>query len=251
MNVIYAIWNSISSGSHPGAAAFTFVFPPAARKTWARAFAVCRKVEAEHREGHPQGTPKLPRQSPVQVPPTSEIIVWANVSPSLQNTTCSVLVENLSEESNVEYISWRVAWALTHVQGGKVPNPYPIHLPLRQALATVTAIDPQNIYSQNELTLDCTAPGVVEVDVRPIQADTSSNSPLWTPECEGLTPEQSTKFSTLLAKWKGVFVADEEDMDTQDFFNTRFQLVVHLPFDSVIVPSHRPCIQSCAPSYKV
>lgn len=125
--------------------------------------------------GVTQGQQRLPLSSPQLQEKHGLVIVWANVSSPLQNTTCAVLVENLSED-----ISWRVARVLTHVQGGKVPlrvcnpNPYPVHLPLRQTLATVTATDPQNICSQNVLTLDCTAPGVVEVDVRPIQADTSS-----------------------------------------------------------------------------
>lgn len=79
-----------------------------------RAFAVCREVEAEHHEDPPQGTAKLPHQNPVQVPPTSEIILWANVSPFLQNTICAILVENLPGEFDAEDVSWCLAQTLTH-----------------------------------------------------------------------------------------------------------------------------------------
>ena len=143
------------------------------------------------------------------------MIVWTDVSHGSPDHL--VLVENLPDDTGAEERGWRVARTLTWTRGGKVPvricNPqlFPMLLPHRHALATVTSVDPSDVQGRNQLVLRDSTPGVVEVDVRPVCEGPARETPPHGRENAELLPGQSEQFSALLRKWPGVFAAHEED----------------------------------------
>ncbi|KAL7874541.1 hypothetical protein SRHO_G00055110 [Serrasalmus rhombeus] len=91
------------------------------------------------------GIAQLPRQSPVTIPPQSEMIVWTQVSGHVSNQSCNV--EPLSDNG----LEWCVACIVTTLHGGRVPcrlcnpNPYPVEVPQHQTVVEVTEVTTANI----------------------------------------------------------------------------------------------------------
>ena len=91
---------------------------------------------------------RLTQQSPISIPPRTEMIVWTVVSHVAGSPDHLVLLEDLPDDTGAEERGWQVARTLTWARGGKVPvricNPqlFPVLLPYRHALATVPLVDP-------------------------------------------------------------------------------------------------------------
>ena len=216
MNVINECWAGLFQGGHPGEQAFKSLVPPAAGKEWEKAFAICRRAQVPLAETMTHGTAKLPRQAPIWIPAESEMVVWATVPQALAGQS-QLMVEDLSESGD-EGRGWRVARALCRAQGGKVPlricnpNPSPVLLPQRRALATVSSVDSQSVRGRNRLVLTSTDPQVIEVDVRPVtEAPPARDHPALSLEGEGLTHEQQQQLQDLMRDWVDVFAAHDED----------------------------------------
>jgi hypothetical protein len=215
MNVIKDCWEKLFLNGHPGEMAFKSTVPQASVKAWDKAFAICKRIQAP--DEPLQVRARLTQQSPISIPPRTEMIVWTDVSPVAGSPDHLVLVENLPDDTGAEERGWRVARTLSWARGGKVPvricNPqlFPVFLPHRQALATVTSVDPGDVQGRNHLVLRDSTPGVVEVDVRPVCKGSARETPLQGEESTELLPGQSEQFSALLRKWPGVFSAHEED----------------------------------------
>lgn len=226
MNVIFQCWEAVFQAGHPGRYAFRSSLSPFAGRAWEKAFAACRRMQIPSPLVPMQGTTKLHRQAPVSVPPESELIVWACVPPTMCTAETTVLVEDLSGNLDGGR-EWRVARTISHVRGGKVPvrlyNPYPfpITLPQRQALATVSQIEPQEVQALTQLELQFTGPQEVEVGIRRVEAanarqrvdvaEQKGAPPALELQGDGLSPEEQPRLTTLLGKWQHVFAAHDED----------------------------------------
>ena len=147
MNVIKDCWEKLFLNGHPGEMAFKSTVPQASVKAWDKAFAICKRIQAP--DEPLQVRARLTQQSPISIPPRTEMIVWIDVSPVAGSPDHLVLVENLPDDTGAEERGLRVARTLSWARGGKVPvricNPqlFPVLLPHRQALATVTSVDPR------------------------------------------------------------------------------------------------------------
>ncbi|KAL2093598.1 hypothetical protein ACEWY4_010910 [Coilia grayii] len=213
MNVIEDCWAGIFRGGHPGVAAFKSVFPPAAEKAWDAAFAACQRINASMPNMDLQGVARLPRQPPVVVPPSTEMIIWAHVPQAASQPDCPVLIEDLENHGQ----EWRVARSVSWTRKGMVPmrvcnpNPFPLELRQRCPLASVTQIDPQDIQGQSRLVLRSTGPRVVEVDIQQVGQTPEEDHPALSLSGEGLNDHQQAQLKSLLQKWYHVFAANDED----------------------------------------
>ncbi|XDV15645.1 hypothetical protein PO909_015682 [Leuciscus waleckii] len=182
-------------------------------KAWDAAFAACQRVNSSMPEVELQGVAKLQRQPPVVLPPGSEMIVWAHVPQATNQPNCAVLVEDLGHHGQ----EWCVARSLSWVQGGKVPlrvcnpNPFPLELPQRRPLASVTQIDPRDVKGRSRLVLRNIEPQLVEVDVMHVEQTQTEDHPALALCGEDLTRGQQAQLAALLRKWSHVFAAYEDD----------------------------------------
>lgn len=98
------------------------------------------------------GVARLTRQDPVEVPPFSEMILWATVLEAPKAFQQCVFVEGIGEGHQ-----WQIARTLAEMKSGKVPirvknvNPYPVLIPQRRPLASVHHINP--CHGEKELVL--------------------------------------------------------------------------------------------------
>uniref|UniRef100_A0AAV2MD57 Uncharacterized protein n=1 Tax=Knipowitschia caucasica TaxID=637954 RepID=A0AAV2MD57_KNICA len=119
-----------------------------------------------------QGVAKVPRQSPITIPPLSEMVLWLQVSADQSN----VFVEPLPNSDS----EWYVGRTLTRLSGGRVPcrvcnpNPYPVE-PQRQPLAQVSEVTLSDIKGEQELVLDSVAPNIIEVAMRRLRTDLTAD----------------------------------------------------------------------------
>uniref|UniRef100_A0AAV2MQT6 Uncharacterized protein n=1 Tax=Knipowitschia caucasica TaxID=637954 RepID=A0AAV2MQT6_KNICA len=200
-------------GNHPGLSAFRTLLPPTEGKVWDQAFAECHRVATRSPTPPYEGTAKLTRQPPVVIPPHSEMVLWLHVTGDSVGQP-QVQVEPLPGGSS----EWYVGRTLARLSKGRVPcrvcnpNPYPIEVPQRQALAQVTEVSTSDIKGEQELVLDCIEPDVVEVGVRRVGVeDEEEPHPVVSLQGEGLTGEQQKKMNSLLDRWRSVFSQHEED----------------------------------------
>lgn len=217
MNIIKSVWSALAQGNHPGLSAFKTTMPLVEGQAWARAFTECHRITTRPPLPLLQGVAKLPRQSPVVIPPQSEMIVWTQVFDPASNQSCSVIVEPLSDSGS----EWCVARIVTTLQGGRVPcrlcnpNPYPVEIPQRQPLAEVTEVTTADIQGEKELILHSVSTDVVEVEVRQMGAIEGNNAmaphPVLSLQGDGLTPVQQEEMTGLLCKWANVFATHDED----------------------------------------
>lgn len=212
MNVIGDCWAMICNGGHPGATAFKSVFPPSAEKVWDTAFAACRRVEAAT-TAELQGVARLQRQPPVMLPPSTETIIWAQVPQAVGLADCPVLLEDVDGYGR----EWRVARSLAWTCKGRVPllicnpNPFPLELPQRCPLATVTQINQHEIRGKTTLTLHSTGPHAIEVNVQQVGQLPNEGHPALALLGEGLDEGQQAQLDALLRKWSHVFATHDED----------------------------------------
>ncbi|KAJ8398044.1 hypothetical protein AAFF_G00431210 [Aldrovandia affinis] len=205
---------------------------------WEKASAACQQVSSEGPMTYWHGVAKLERQAPVVLFPESEVIVWAYVSQAVGHPECCVLVEDL-EETNYE---WQAARVVGRMQQGKVPlhvcnpNPYPVELPQRRPLASVSQLGPKDVQVQRELVLRSKEPHVVEVDVCAVQEAPTEDHPVLVLQGEGLTATQQDCMTALLKKWSMVFAADDEEFDHTS------AILHHIPTGSTtpVWERHRP-----------
>lgn len=217
MNIIKPVWSALAEGNHPGLSAFKTTMPVVEGQAWARAFTECHRITTKPMAPHFQGIAKLPRQSPVIIPPQSEMIMWTQVPDYPPNQSCSVIVEPLPDSSS----DWCVARTVTTLQGGQVacrvcnPNPYPVEVLQRQPLAEVTEVAPSDVQGERELVLHSVTTGVVEVEVRQIGViggdDAAALHPVLSLQGDGLTDAQQEEMTRLLQKWVSVFARNDED----------------------------------------
>ncbi|XP_041961507.1 uncharacterized protein LOC121719796 [Alosa sapidissima] len=213
MNVITDCWAGIFCGGHPGVTAFKSVFSPAAEKVWDAAFAACQRTNVSVTCMELQGVARLPQQPPVVIPPSTEMMVWAQVPQAAGQPDCPVLIEDLENYGQ----EWRVARSVSWTQGGKVPlricnpNPFPLELPQRRPLASVSQIDQQDILTQSRLVLRNAGPHVIEVDIRHVDQTPADDHPAMSLCGEGLNNDQQAQLKALLHRWSHVFAANDED----------------------------------------
>ncbi|CAL8342638.1 unnamed protein product [Arctogadus glacialis] len=94
--------------------------PQASVKAWDKAFAICKRIQAP--EEPLQVMARLTQQSPISIPPRTEMIVWTVVSHVAGSPDHLVLLEDLPDDTGAEERGWRVARTLTWARGGKVPT---------------------------------------------------------------------------------------------------------------------------------
>ena len=213
MNVVADCWTEVFRRGHPGVTAFKSVFSPHAEKAWDAAFAACQKADTSMGQMELQGVARLQRQSPVRLPPTTETIIWAQVPQAAGLQDCLVLVEDLEDHGH----EWRVARSLSWTRGGRVPlricnpNPFPLELPQRRPLATVTQVDPRDVQGRSKLVLRNTGPQIVEVDVQHVGQTSTEEHPALALRGEELNDYQQAQLKALLQKWSHIFAAHDED----------------------------------------
>lgn len=224
MNVIGDCWQSVFQDGHPGEAAFKSTLPSTAGAAWGKAFAVCRRVDLAGPTPELQGVAKLPRQTPVVLPPATEMLVWTQVPQAVGVADCCVMVENLQNEDQ----EWRVARTLSWVRGGKVlirvcnPHPFSIELPQRRALAGISQVDPQAVQTQEQLVVTPAGPSTVEVEVRRVDHTPTLSGgpppdhPAVALQGEDLTDNEQQRLTGLLRRWTRVFAANEDDFGHTD-----------------------------------
>lgn len=218
MNVIIDCWKGLFKEGHPGPASFKVTVTSAAKREWERAFVVCNRISQDETGDGRIGVARLNRQCPVEIPPASEMVLWAQLREGQHPTVSCVLVEGTGEESE-----WQVARTLSHIKRGKVPlriknvNPYPVTIPQRYPLAYVFQVCPQQVHGERELAVRFTDPRTVEVNVHNVKAPPTANHPLsdiqWG---EVLSKDQQAKADQLLHRWSAVFAAHEEDFGRTD-----------------------------------
>ncbi|XP_041939766.1 uncharacterized protein LOC121700694 [Alosa sapidissima] len=218
MNVITECWREVMQGIHPGVVAFQATVAPAAGTLWKKAFAVCRQVQQKGPTALGRGVAKLTRQSPVVIPPRTEMILWCQVSDTIPRTNCAVLIEPLTEEE----AGWRAAHTLAEVHAGQVPlrfcnpNPFPVEVPQRRSLATVTQILPEDIAGHKDLVLTPGPSGEVEVGVSTILTNPSALPSVLGEQGVELDHEQRQRLHQLLSKWQPIFAQHDEDFGRTD-----------------------------------
>lgn len=163
LNAIFSCWKSIFQGTHPGISAFRVTVSSSTLGQWEWAFAVCNCVAQEDSVDGRIGVAQLTKQSAVEIPPQSEMVVWAQVQGGESLPHGSVLMEGVPEGTE-----WQVARTLACFKGGKVPvriqnvNSYPISIPQRTPLASVFLLSPDQIHCEQELVLSAAGPDVVD-----------------------------------------------------------------------------------------
>lgn len=218
MNVIWGCWDQMFKDRNrlcPNPQVQNF------GKEWDKVFADCRRIQAAGIKEQWEGTARVACRYAVTVPAQSEALLWARVSPPPALENPCALVEPFGGDIGVE-----VSRTLVMVKGGRVPvkvrnvNPYPITLYKLQKLATVSVVDPLSVREGTDVSLTEVSPGVVEVGV--VQAgwgqDSGEADKLTSTlsHSDHLSGEQQHQFNQLLAKWRHVFSAHEEDYGHTD-----------------------------------
>lgn len=217
MNVITHCWRELFQGVSQGLTGFNSTLSGEARREWQKAFAVCRRVIQTHETEGMIGTARLGKGDQNRIPATCEKLLWARVVGCGPSKDYLGLVEDVGEGAE-----WQVARTVVRVQDGRFPlrllnlQPYPLELPRRRPLATVTPLDPTQVCGEKDLILREQRPGEVEVDVQTVQLKPKGQPPVDLPPVEGLTSEQQHKLEALLSHWTDVFAAHEEDYGQTD-----------------------------------
>ncbi|XP_028298751.1 uncharacterized protein LOC114461110 [Gouania willdenowi] len=167
MNIIKPLWSILNQSNHPGLVVFRTNLPSKEGTVWAQALTECQRV-ATRDSGPPyESIVRLPKQSPVVIPPESEMIVWMQVVEGTKNQPL-VMVEPLSDNET----EFQVARSLVRLEDGRVPcrlcnpNPYSVEIPQRRPLAKVLEIKLDDVRGEQELTIHHIEADVVEVAVR-------------------------------------------------------------------------------------
>lgn len=213
MNVIQHCWEGLRRQGGHGFTLFKSTLPRAAVDAWDRAFAACRRLEAEESRGPSLGVARLRTSGPVQLAPQTETAVWACVPEAPKSSCESVLIEDCYHGGQ----EWCVGRAVTRLQNSQVllrvcnPHPYPVVLPPRRPLARVLRLGQDDVQAPNQLVLRQEADTVVEVDVRPVRGPLPTCLTPLLEQTDGLTPLQSDQLRGLLERWQPVFAQSEED----------------------------------------
>ncbi|KAL6470434.1 hypothetical protein MHYP_G00215530 [Metynnis hypsauchen] len=104
-------------GNHPRLSAFETTMPLVEGQAWARAFTECHRMTTKPPLPLFKGIAKLPRQSPVVIPPQSEMVVWTQVpqrQPLTEVTTADIQGER-------ELIHHSVVTDVVEVESTSVP----------------------------------------------------------------------------------------------------------------------------------
>ncbi|MGH0128030.1 UNVERIFIED_CONTAM: hypothetical protein FKN15_077324 [Acipenser sinensis] len=183
------------------------------RKLWKEAFSTCRQVGASACGKGSVGVVRPACRRPVEVPPQSELMIWAQAPVGLLGQEYYGLVEPLDGRDTVG-----VARTLGVVRQGHIPvrvrnlYPFPVYLYRHQRLATVTVVYPLDVQDEKDFTLIEVGPGVVEV--RACHADLERPKERFVEvvgvllQGEKLSMQQQTKVEALLTKW---IAAHEDD----------------------------------------
>lgn len=217
MNIIVPCWDI--PFSKPQAEIQTW--PPETdaitQQVWTAAFEDCRRIQAAVPPPH-TGTLQPAYRYPVMIPKQSEQVIWARAPSMLKKNQC-ILVEPLEGPSAVA-----VAHSLETVQKGRVPikvrnlNPFPVTLPRYQP---VTAFSTENvhIHGPQELTLEQTSPGVVEVGVHQVSQEVVGNIlnvEALVHKSDNLSTDEQDQLLGLLTKCGDIFASHDEDFGQTD-----------------------------------
>ncbi|XP_042563837.1 uncharacterized protein LOC122132932 isoform X2 [Clupea harengus] len=213
MNVIQHCWDGLRQQGGRTFTMFKSTLPRSAGVAWDRAFAACRRLEAEEHRGPSLGVARLRTSDPVWLAPQTETAVWAHVPEAPKASQEDVLLEDCYHGGQ----EWCVGRAVARLQDGRVllricnPHPYPVALPPRRPLARVLRLGQDDVQTPNQLVLRQEDDAVVEVDVRPVSSPLSPCMTSLLQQTDGLTPPQSQQLQGLLERWQGVFAQSEDD----------------------------------------
>ncbi|KAM3622798.1 uncharacterized protein V6R79_003288 [Siganus canaliculatus] len=186
MNVIGAVWETVTGGGHPGLQVFRSIVPAPSHREWDRAFACCQRAMMVGPTEDQPIMARLTKQQPVVVPPETEMLLWTQVPGNDGKTTYTALVEGTDVETD-----WQVAHAVVEVVKNKLPirvcnpHPYSIEIPQRQPLAKVCRLTPDQIHA-NELALQEQEDGELTVVVRAVQELAEDSTAGGLPQCPHL-----------------------------------------------------------------
>lgn len=127
MNVITHCWEALFQNGHPGLSAFKSTVPQREGRAWERAFQVCQRVQVVGPMAGFQGTARLHPPGSVQIPPQTEMLLWAQVPQAMGHPNCCVVVEDLGGEAK----EWRIGRAIVQLRAGKLPLRSAIHISTR------------------------------------------------------------------------------------------------------------------------
>lgn len=213
MNIIQHCWEGLRQQGGHGFTLFKSTLPRTAVDAWDRAFAACRRLEAEELRGPSLGVARLRSNASVQLAPQTETAVWACVPEAPMSSQEDVLIEDCYHGGQ----EWCVGRAVTRLQNSRVllrvcnPHPYTVILPPRRPLARVLRLGRDDVQAPNQLVLRQETDTVVEVDVRPVRDSLPACLATLLEQTEGLTPPQSDQLREVLERWQPVFAQSEED----------------------------------------
>lgn len=212
MNVLAAYWEGLFEKQQAATFSSTSEHPE-----WDHIITDC--LSAAMAQQHHEDTARVACRYAIAIPALSEALVWARLPVRTYGSESWVMVEPHNRCSEIE-----VAHTLATVHHVRVPvrvrnlQPYPVHLYRHQGLARVTAVGPQQVRKDQDISLTRVSPGVIEVGI--VQASqgvgVSAGGMPQHMSCEslqggGLNPDQQRQLQLLLVKWQHVFSTHDED----------------------------------------
>ncbi|KAL2098960.1 hypothetical protein ACEWY4_005440 [Coilia grayii] len=217
MNVLAACWEGLFEKQQAATFSSTSEHPE-----WDHIITDCRRISATMAQQHHEDTARVACRYAIAIPALSEALVWARLPVRTYGSESWVMVEPHNRCSEIE-----VARTLATVHHGRVPvrvrnlQPYPVHLYRHQGLARITAVGPQQVRKDQDISLTRVSPRVIEVGI--VQASqgvgVSAGGMPQHMSCEslqggGLNTDQQRQL--LLVKWQHVFSTHDEDYGCTD-----------------------------------
>ena len=213
MNIIECCWKELFKNPNAKLSFLSEQEKQNSRTAWEGALQICDRVAVVQKET--SGFARLGSRHPVSVPPQTQVHVMAKVPAMFrQQTVC--IVEPIKQQGSI-----MVAHSVGVVQQGRIPlrvynlNSFPVTLQKYQRLATVTSISPEDVRSDNHLTLEEVSPGIMEVRIGHVS---TLDPPPLQEVLQGLvqqgvelTPEQRGLVEHSLRQWQDVFSLGEDD----------------------------------------